>query len=211
MRFFKQIYVAFFLIVVFLALFTSSAKTQTDNEGAVSSARERHMQMKHKDWEYIQQQIEQNPDNIELLLRGAQEAVLMVDRAKAIEYLRTAVRLMGDDPNYSADRQKDALNQLIYLYLREQKFNMAVVSYKQMCDLDPNNTKLRFEFAQFLEKRDYPGRAALEYKRILDIDPDNLLVVDKLMRLYARGYISKDEIESYLPQQDTPAVQEQVQ
>ncbi len=210
MRFFKH------CCVVFLVLFCmplsilfaqdttpDSTKTESENDQIIESSRNKRHKVYTKKLQSLDNQIDSGNVELSTILEAAQLALNMAQHEKASKYYRKAIRAMRDNDSIPVEEIRTVYKQLIYLYQREHKLEMAIVTFKQMCDNEPDNTEIRFEFAQFLQKAGFPRRALLEYQKILSQQPDNLLVIDKIMQLHAQGYLSKEELESIIPKHNT--------
>ena len=206
MRFFKHCCVVFlvlFCIPTAIILAQDTIQSDPDNDQTTQDPRLQRDNIYKKRLQYFDNQIDAGNAELSTIREAAQLASMMAKYDKATQYYRKAIRIMRDNGSIPVEDIRTVYKQLIYLYQRDQKMEMATATFKQMCNNEPDNIDLRFEFAQFLQKIGFPLRALLEYKTILSQEPDNLLVIDKIMQLHAQGYITQDELESIIPQTQT--------
>lgn len=151
-----------------------------------------------KRWENVQQMIQENPDNIAMLVEGGRMAMSLAKRPEAITYYRQAIELIRNDEARDIGEALPYQRYIIGMYIRDGKTNMAVVEYKYLCELKPDDIDLKFEFAEFLRNNGFPKRAFLVYEDILVLSPGNDRAINEIRGLYEQGYITKTEAESYL-------------
>ncbi len=174
---------------------SAGKKSDSDNDSSKYQKMQNHYKIK---WENAVKAIELDNENVNLLMEAGNVGQLLGKRREALNYYKKAVKLILADTQ--ADK-KEAVNlqrNIIYLYLRMDNINMAVVEYKNLCLIEPDNMELIKEFAEFLKLHGYPERAFEEYKKILDRNPDDLVVIDQIMQLQSSGYITKEQIDPYI-------------
>ena len=145
--------------------------------------------------------IEQEPDNIDNLLIAAKLELILTNTKSAINYYRKAVAAMKKNPDISIDEILKVQQQIVILFMRMNKKNIAIAEFKKMCDIDPDNLDLKKEFADFLVDNYYPKRAFLLYKQILENDPSDQESIEKVMLLNAQGHVTTDEMNSVIAQE----------
>lgn len=149
-------------------------------------------------WVNVQRILKEDPNNIKLLVEGGQIARLVREKKMAINYYRRAVSLMLKSPDMSKKTVSDLQKTIINLYLRLYNSNMAIVEFKEYHNMFPDDYDIHVEFAEFLKKNGFPRRAFFEYQKILEKKPDDLILIDKIMQLYAQGHITKEELQQYM-------------
>ncbi|MDX9702456.1 MAG: hypothetical protein RBU23_05350 [Candidatus Auribacterota bacterium] len=220
MRFFKHCCVVFFIFlsvakcVSFAEEYASpeindeniAEVSEPDNGDLQQSVQSGSIQERHRVYtkrlNYYEEQIEADNADIELILEAANLASFMAKHDKSIKFYRKAIRELHESDGYPLEKIRETYKILINLYLREQKSDMAIATFKQMCDNEPDNIDLNLEFAQFLRDNGFPRRAFLEYRKLLSMQPGNLKIIDMIMQLHAQGHISKQELESVISQED---------
>lgn len=164
----------------------------------IVSPRETKTKISRKKLDNLKKLIAENPHNIDYLLKAAELELMLANFKNAVDFYRKAVILMKKNPDI---QKKDIIKiqrKIIYLFLRTGKIDIAVVEYKRLCDIEPDNLDLKRDFAGFLVQNNYPRRAFLIYKQILKNNPDDKQSLEKIMALQAQHYVSKAEINSIL-------------
>ncbi len=149
-------------------------------------------------WVNVQRILKEDPNNIKLLIEGGQIARLVREKKMAINYYKRAVSLMLKLPDTSKQDVSDLQRTIINLYIRLSNSNMAIVEFKKYHNMFPDDYDIHVGFAEFLKKNGFPRRAFLEYQKILEKKPDDLMLIDKIMQLYAQGHITKEELQQYM-------------
>ncbi len=152
----------------------------------------------HARWENVQRILKEDPDNIKMLVEGGRIARLVREKKKAIGYYKRAVSLMRKSPNTPEKSIVDLQRTIIGLYTKLPNINMAIVEFKKLHNMFPDNYDIHLKFADFLRNNGFPRRAFIEYQKILEKKDDDLAVIDKIMQLYAQGHISKEELQKYM-------------
>ncbi|MCB1196060.1 hypothetical protein KDK77_07730, partial [bacterium] len=175
----------------------------TENQtGEVSSdalqSRIQYRQHYYDRFEILKKQLDNDADNVELLLETSNAAQMLAKRDEAIDMCRKAVKIMKNNDRYSAEEVITVQKKIIAMLVRTQNVNMAIVEFKELTLLFPENAKIRADFAQFLITHGFPRRAFLEYKKILSVIPDDVSVLEQILFLKDQGYISAEEAEPLL-------------
>lgn len=182
-----------------IAYDNDSAESQI---GEVSSdalqSRKQYRQYYYDRFEVLKKQLDNDADNVELLLETSNAAQMLAKRDEAIDMCRKAVKIMKNNDRYSKEEVIAVQKKIIAMLVRSQNVNMAIVEFKELTLLFPENTQIRSDFARFLITHGFPRRAFLEYKKILSVTPDDVSVLEQILFLKDQGYISAEEAEPLL-------------
>ena len=177
---------------------TAPDESLTTYSEKIVNSRQTQQKVTREKLDNLRKLIEQDPHNIEYLLKTAELELMLANSRGAITYYRKAVALMKTNPEYNIEKTITTQRKIIALFSRRNEKNLAIVEFKRLCDLDPDNMNIKREFADFLIENRYPKRAFMVYKQILESKPDDQESVEKIMLLHAQNHISKDEVDSVL-------------
>jgi len=164
----------------------------------IINPRQTHLKVSREKLKNLEKLIEQEPGNIEYLLKAADLELVLTNTKGAIKYYRKAVALMRRNPEVSIEKTIETQRKIITLFARMNKKNLAIVEFKRLCDIEPDNLNAKRNFADFLIENRYHRRAFAVYKQILKAKPDDQESVEKIMLLHAQHHITQDEIDSVL-------------
>lgn len=141
--------------------------------------------------------LKKDPDNADLLVEAGNTALQAGNSRIGVDHLRRAIELLKTKPQGKYN-VLDLQRRIIKSYMNRRNRDMAIVEYKNLCFLQPDNIALEKEFADFLIASGYPLRAYKVYKDILTKKPDDKESINKMTWLYQKKYVTIEEIEPFI-------------
>ena len=151
-------------------------------------------------YELLKKQLDAEPENVAFLIETGRAAQMIAKRLDAIRYYRQAVKIMRRENTYPLEKITDIQRKIIGMLVRINNVNMAIVEFKTLTQMMPDNASIHNEFADFLLHHGFPRRAFLEYKKVLAFNPKDMTVLEKILFLRDEGFISKDEAAGIIGQ-----------
>jgi Tfp pilus assembly protein PilF len=125
----------------------------------------------------IDEVLEQNPrDNDALVLRAS----LALAEGRTLEAITDLRSVLRDQPESSA-----LLRTLAYAHAQNNEPDLARENYRRAIEVDPANTRIRLEYAEYLSRRGENAEAKPLLDAVLNAEPQNVAALEIQFRVLA--------------------------